>query len=162
MGGRDGAFALFWCLALRLDGLSFRQPSTLSLNSDGVTNSSWNWFTRVSWWWGLAACRASAMAMFAWAAILTQPFWGSYPSFSFATVSDEQLDRELRTSPEKRTRGRRFCCPKPLQPRCASRRAAPLFVAQALRRGLRLLCMRAVSRTAGMVSGRKTWPLTAG
>lgn len=31
-----------------------------------------------------------------WAAILTQPFWGSYPSLSFATVSDEQLDRELR------------------------------------------------------------------
>ena len=26
----------------------------------------------------------------------TQPFWGSYPSLRFATVSDEQLDRELR------------------------------------------------------------------
>ena len=41
----------------------------------------------------VGSCRLQGLGHGVVAAILTQPFWGSYPSL------DEQLDRELRTSP---------------------------------------------------------------
>ena len=146
----------FGILPFVLDGLSLKQPSTLSRQlrwrDELVVELVHEGFVVVG------SCRLEGLGhgYVCMGSYLTQPFWGSLVSL----VSDEQLDRELRTARPKRTRGRRFLLPK-ASAAALVHHGEPLSVycGQAFQACSRLLTVL-LCPVRRVVLGRQAWPLT--